>query len=256
METITIAESGEHRNLLLDDSPVGAAVQSNQHLVIHGREALLLDPGGPKTFRRAYPETLRLLGQGDLRYVFFSHQDPDVLAAANGWLVSTEAEAYISELWLRFVPHFGLDKVTAESVQAIPDEGTVLPLEDAQLWVIPAHFLHSAGNFQLYDPVTRVLYTGDLGASLGQKYREVEDFDAHLPYMRPFHQRYMAGSQALQTWVALARQLDIEVIAPQHGALFRGPELVGRFLDWCQELRCGVDLLEPYRLPPGVRREG
>ena len=46
--------------------------------------------------------------------------------------------------------------------------------------MIPAHFLHSAGNFQVYDPVSKVLYTGDLGASIGMDYMDVTDFDAHL----------------------------------------------------------------------------
>ena len=55
------------------------------------------------------------------------------------------------------------------------------------LYALQAHFLHSEGNFQVYDPVGKVLYTGDLGASLGQDYIEVGDFDEHLKYMEGFH---------------------------------------------------------------------
>jgi flavorubredoxin len=62
--------------------------------------------------------------------------------------------------------------------------------------------------------------------------------------MEGFHRRYMASGQAMRAWARMVRRFDVEVIAPQHGALFRGP-MVGQFLDWCSELPCGIDLLEP-----------
>ena len=40
----------------------------------------------------------------------------------------------------------------------------------------------------------------------------------------------------------MVRELDIEIIAPQHGAFFKGKALVERFLSWCEELSCGLDL--------------
>jgi flavorubredoxin len=50
----------------------------------------------------------------------------------------------------------------------------------------------------------------------------------------------------------MARQLDIEQIVPQHGARFVGKAMVNRFIDWIENLQCGVDLMtqDHYRLPP------
>ncbi len=42
----------------------------------------------------------------------------------------------------------------------------------------------------------------------------------------------------------MVRTLDIEMIAPQHGAMFKGKAMVNRFIDWCENLECGVDALE------------
>lgn len=71
--------------------------------------------------------------------------------------------------------------------------------------------------------------------------------------MKGFHQRYMAGSQVMKAWANMVRQLDIDIIAPQHGAIFRGPQLVNQFIDWCADLRCGVDLaVDLYKLPEGL----
>ena len=247
--SITLFDSVDHTNFWLEDLDLGEAVQANQYMIVHGREAMLLDPGGPKTFRHAYPEALSLLGHAKLTRLFLSHQDPDVVAALNPWLASTNAIAHVSRLWIRFLPHFGLDRVMSDSCHPIPDEGGVIDLDGAELVVIPAHFLHSAGNFQVYDRTSKILYSGDLGASLGVDYQEVTDFDSHLEYMLGFHERYMANASAMSRWAALARQLDIELIAPQHGACFRGRDLVTRFIDWCDGLPCGTDLLEDYAIP-------
>ncbi|PKN55894.1 MAG: MBL fold metallo-hydrolase [Deltaproteobacteria bacterium HGW-Deltaproteobacteria-14] len=246
---ITLFDGADHANIWLEDLDLGEAVQANQHMIIHGREAMLLDPGGPKTFRHAYPEALSLLGHAKITRLFLSHQDPDIVAALNPWLASTNAIAHVSRLWMRFLPHFGLDRVMAQACHPIPDEGGVLDLDGAELIVIPAHYLHSAGNFQVYDPTSKILYSGDLGASFGNDYHEVTDFDRHLEHMAGFHRRYMANATAVSRWAALARQLDIEIIAPQHGACLRGRELVARFIDWCDGLPCGTDLLEPYAMP-------
>lgn len=238
-----------HQNIMLEDLDLGHAVQANQHVIVHNGEAILLDPGGPKTFRHAYPSLLGMLKKAKLTHIFLSHQDPDIVAALNAWLTQTTARAYMSRLWVRFVPHFGLDRIMAESSVEIPDEGGVINVGGCDLLVIPAHFLHSAGNFHIYDPVSKILYTGDLGASLGQPYVWVEDFEKHRAYMDGFHQRYMGATRAMKLWAKLARQLDVEVIAPQHGALFRGKELCRQFVDWVDTLEVGVDLVKDYELP-------
>jgi len=248
-ETVLFDNHG-HRNILLEDADAGHAVQANQHLIIHDRMGMILDPGGHKVYSKTLSETDALLDGGSLAAIFFSHQDPDIIAAANGWLMTTDAYAHISDLWTRFVPHFGLDDLVVNRLRGIPDEGTILDLAGADMMVIPAHFLHSCGNFQVYDPISKILYSGDLGASLGVSYIEVPDFDAHLPFMEGFHRRYMGGNVILRAWVNMVRPLDIEILAPQHGAIFKGKEMVNRFLDWCETLECGPDVMAPkFALP-------
>jgi flavorubredoxin len=249
MASITLFSDGTHRNILLEDFGRGQAVQANQHLIVHAGAGAILDPGGHKVFTRAMAETTALMGDGDLKLIFFSHQDPDVIAAANGWLMTTDATAWISSLWVRFVPHFGLDQLVVDRLKAIPDDGMRLDLAGSELLVLPAHFLHSPGNFQIYDPVSRILYSGDLGASLGMDYQEVLDFDRHLAFMEGFHRRYMGSNKALRAWADMVASLDVELIAPQHGAYFKGREMVQRFVSWCRDLSCGLDILPPFHIP-------
>ncbi len=251
MAVTVLYDHDGHKNVLIDEGDHGLSVQANQHLIIHNERGMLLDPGGHKVYAAVLSETFAILGHSRLDYIFLSHQDPDIVAAVNGWLMTTDAVAYVSGLWQRFVPHFGLDRLVEDRLKTIPDEGMTVTLGgDLELMFLPAHFLHSAGNFQVYDPASRILYTGDLGASLGMEYQEVSDFDAHLAHMEGFHQRYMCGNAAMRLWADMVRDLDIEMIAPQHGAFFKGADMVRRFIDWAGNLRCGVDLMgDAFRLP-------
>lgn len=244
-------DNGTHRNVLLEDfSSGGLAVQSNQHVIIDGKSGMILDPGGHKIYSKVLSATMSVLGGAQLETIFLSHQDPDIVAAVNGWLMTTDAKAYVSQLWTRFVPHFGLDHLVADRLLPIPDRGMPFTLGASRVLAIPAHFLHSPGNFHIYDPLSKILYSGDLGASIGQEYVEVTDFEAHREHMEGFHRRYMASGRTLKAWVRMARPLDIDVIAPQHGALFRGKDMVTKFFDWCDGLSCGVDVMDDvYRIP-------
>lgn len=228
---------------MYSDLSSGMMVQANQHLIIDGKEAVLIDPGGHKVYTNLLSRLSLEMTPSALKYIFFSHQDPDIIAAANGWLMITDATAYLSSLWMRFIPHFGIDDYVVKRIEAIPDEGMNLELNGKELKLIPAHFLHSAGNFQVYDPTAKILYTGDLGASLGQDYGRVENFEDHVQYMEGFHKRYIPSAKALKMWVKMARTLDIEIIAPQHGAVFPERAVVEKLIDWLDTLDCGLDLM-------------
>ena len=55
----------------------------------------------------------------------------------------------------------------------------------------------------------------------------------------------------LRLWAGMVRTLDIEMIVPQHGARFVGKAMCNRFIDWVENLQCGVDLMDErnYRAP-------
>lgn len=243
-------ERDGHRNVLLPSFDVGPEIPCNPHLIIDGDEAMILDPGGHKLYAKVFSASKQVLGKATIHHMFLSHQDPDIVAAANGWLMALPTlTAWCSKLWARFVPHIGNDRLLFDRMRPIPDEGGRIVVGRSELWVIPAHFLHSAGNFHVYDPVAKILYTGDLGASLGEGYRIVADFNHHVQYMENFHRRYMGNNRALKLWLKLVRELDIEMIAPQHGALFLGKGQCDQLLNWLDTLTVGSDLFTDYVMP-------
>ena len=67
-----------------------------------------------------------------------------------------------------------------------------------------------------------------------------------IPKMKAFHQRYMCSNKVIRLWVNMVRQMDIDMIVPQHGTAFVGKEMINQFLDWIEGLECGVDLMNEY----------
>jgi flavorubredoxin len=83
------------RNILLEDfGKGGLAVQANQHLIVHDGEGMILDPGGHKIYGKVLGATRRQAGSARPAQatMFLSHQDPDIVAATNGWLMTTDAD--------------------------------------------------------------------------------------------------------------------------------------------------------------------
>lgn len=231
------------------------AVQSNQFLIVDNGTGAVIDPGGNLAFNELFLGMSRHFSPQKLSYIIASHADPDIIASLDRWLTSTPAQLVISRVWERFVPHFTKVGKTEQRLVGVPDSGGRLPLGQSELWLLPAHFLHSEGNFHFYDPISRILFTGDLGVSMmsGRTAQvPVTDLKPHLPLMEGFHKRYMVSNKVLRLWVAMARRLDISMLVPQHGAPLKGPA-IGQFFDWAESLKCGIDLFDErnYQVPTG-----
>jgi flavorubredoxin len=243
-------ETDTHKNLMFNDLSTGKMIQANQHVIVNNKETIILDPGGHKIHTKLFSALSSVVPVNTLKHLFFSHQDPDIVAAANAWLMMTDANAYLPSIWARFVAHFGVDEMAAKRVSNIPDEGMVITVGGGPLKIIPAHFLHSSGNFNVYDPVSKILYSGDIGAAPAAPYGVVEDFKGHIQYMEGFHKRYMPTGKAVKLWVNMVRTLDIDIIAPQHGAVFKSKEMANQFLGWFENLTVGADVMEKvYKIP-------
>lgn len=257
-EPIVLFDDGTHQCLCFDNLVSGEGVQTNQFLIIDHDQYMLLDPGGDLTYTPLSLELSKRIPVQDLTYIFASHQDPDIIAALDKWLLHTRARVICSRLWARFLPHLSAGYLsvshgisTFDRIIALPDRGQSLPLGQCQLKAVPAHFLHSVGNFQLYDPVSKILFSGDMGASLVDDARPVSDFAAHVPSMEGFHRRYMGGNKACRLWADMVRRMDVQMLVPQHGRPFVGRPMIDAFLDWISQLQCGMDLIGPddYALP-------
>ncbi len=253
MSTI-LYEDSNHKCVKFDGLVGEGEVPSNQFLIVHNRKGLLLDCGGYRVYKNLLGALASHLPAGAVEYIFLSHQDPDIGSGLNLWLPVCNAKVMVSSLWKKFIPAFCVRGLSEDNLFAIPDQGVRFTLNGTPLVAVAAHFLHSPGCFHLYDPVAKILFTSDLGSSI-TPHRAVidtkEDFALHVTNMRAFHNRYMGSSSAAKSWVAMVRQLDVEMIVPQHGAHIVGKPLVEAFYSWVEEEKTALDDFSEslYQLP-------
>ena len=241
MQTYKIYEDKDHQWLVFGRDPEkpNKIIDTNQYMVVTKNNALLMDPGGIELFATMLAAVIKQVSPDKLTHLFASHQDPDIISSLGLWdQALPEATLHSPWLWEGFIRHFGMDNIT---FNPIPDEGNKLTLDNTSLEFIPAHYLHSSGNFNVYDSEAKILMSGDIGAALEPIDAPlfVEDFDTHTQKMTMFHQRWMPSNRAKNDWVERVSKLDIEMLCPQHGRIFKGDD-VKRFLDWFAQLEVGI----------------
>lgn len=232
---------GPHQWIMFgrDKNKLDSIIDSNQYVVRTANRCLLLDPGGYELFAPMLAAVLHYAPVEQITDLFASHQDPDVISSLSLWdQALPHAKLYAPKIWEGFLRHYGCESI---EYAPIADNGGILKLDSVELQFIPAHYLHSSANFHVYDPEAKILMSGDIGAALEAVDAPlfVDDFEAHTEKMRYFHQRWMPSNRAKKAWIERVRKLDIDILAPQHGRMFKGDD-VKRFLDWFDALQVGI----------------
>lgn len=241
MKATTVFEQGDHKWIIFGRDPdrKNNIIDTNQHLMMSGGDAILMDPGGIELFAPMLAAVVHHVPIAGIRQLFASHQDPDIISSLGLWdQVLENTKLYAPWLWEGFIRHFGCEQI---EYVGIPDEGMEITVGKRNLQLIPAHYLHASGNYSVYDPAAKLLMSGDIGAALLEDGASmfVEGFEEHTRHMKKFHQRWMPSNSAKLIWINRVRALDIEMMSPQHGAIFRGDD-VQRFLDWFEALDVGI----------------
>jgi eukaryotic-like serine/threonine-protein kinase len=235
----------------------GSIFHSNPYLRVFrgtrqsdGRAAqynLLVDPGSSSDFAVVSAKVSSVLGtMGKLSGVFINHQDPDVGSSAQ--IISARyaphAAILCSEATWRLIMHLNLPRERFVDTDKFP-HGCRLPSGHVVV-PVPSPFCHFRGAVMLYDPTSRVLFSGDLfggltAAGASGLWADESDWTG----IRAFHQTYMPTTRAIARVIERIRKLTpaVEIIAPQHGRLLRGP-LLARFLDRLSTLPVGLDVME------------
>lgn len=250
-ETV-LYEDGAHKCVMFsleDETQEMNSLSVNQFLIVQHESAVLIDPGSGSIFGELLEAVSRHIDPHNIKYIFFSHQDPDVAGAIAEWSITTNAQLIVSQLWTRFMGHYGL--VDSSRIVSLPDHGGKIAFGNDFLQFIPAHFLHSPGNFSLYDSRSKIVFSGDIGAAILSPQnlnKRVDDFESHRPFLESFHHRYMAANIFCRAWVREVKRFEIATIAPQHGSLFQG-ETVEAFLSWFEQIDCALEHVDELYLP-------
>lgn len=216
-------------------------IGTNEYIIGSADEYIIADPGGFEVFPAVFAAISRHFDPKKIHSLFSSHQDPDIISSLSLWYqINPDIKVYTSYMWSTFIPHFGGDQNTFIK---IPDEGQIIKVGGIDLVAFPAHYLHSSGNFHLYDEKAKIFFSGDVGSALiPEKDRThifVENFDEHIKLAEGFHKRWMGSNHAKKNWIERVSKLDIDMLCPQHGLIYKGED-VQRFISWFDELKVGI----------------
>jgi flavorubredoxin len=246
MEYYKLFEDKESKIFLLKPliEDIGSLIGINILLIIEGKEAYIIDPGGVKTYNQVkdYIDKILEIENAYLNAVILTHQDPDVSSSINFFLEEYDIEVYFPRIWLRFLSHLGIEKF--ENLNPIPDNGSsIITMTGNILKTLPAHFLHSPGNIHIYHEKSKILFSGDLGAS-ETKNLFINKIEEVASSLKAFHERYIASNKALDYYINnIISNYEIELLVPQHGGIYKNNKIkeLFRFL---VNLECGVDIIE------------
>lgn len=214
---------------------------------------LIVDPGSSKDFSTVQAKVTQILGSvNKISSIFINHQDPDV-ASSVGLLLgrySPKAHVLCTEDTWRLVHYYNIPRNRFVALERFP-RGIKLPTGDVVV-PVPSPFCHFVGAMMLYDPHTRVLFSGDLFGALTEKgAKGIYADESDWPGMRAFHQIYMPTQKAVRHAIENIRALDppVEIIAPQHGRVIEG-EWVQEFMERLWDLPVGLDIMDDRNASP------
>ncbi|MDQ1265503.1 MAG: Flavoprotein [Bacteroidota bacterium] len=244
MKSEILFDNGRHKWVVFGRDPERKkeVIDTNQYVIIHDEQAILLDPGGIEIFPQVITELSKYVKTENIKAILSSHQDPDISSSLSMWFdMCSELKVYCSWLWTGFLSHFGMG--TSLKLMPIPDDGMELNIgtTNSAVYFVPAHYCHSSGNFICFDPITNFLFTGDLGAALlpdDETDMFVKNFESHIKYMELFHKRWLPSNNAKNILIKKIREINPDMLCPQHGSIFKGADTV-RFLDWLENLDVG-----------------
>lgn len=214
----------------------------------HRRFNFLIDPGSSSDFAIVSQKVSQVIGGlKNVSAIYLNHQDPDVgsitpLITAR---FARKASIVCSEDTFRLAVHQGLMKDRFIPTERARSGMIALPTGH-RVQVVPSPYCHFRGAVMLYDPTTRVLFTGDLFGGLTEKGPgRLDAIEDDWRGIRAFHQIYMPSNLALRRTIDAIRKLDPfpEVLAPQHGVIARG-DLVKEWLDRMYHLPVGLDIID------------
>ncbi len=212
-------------------------LQCHSYLIIDGEEAVLIDPGSPLNFDVVYKKVSSLIPIQNVRYIILNHQDPDICSSvplfekkgfkgeiATHWRTSVLIKYYGISSKYYLVDHNQF-KLTFSS-------GRVLDF-------IATPYLHYSGSIMVYDSKSKILFSSDLFGALSSD----KQFWANKNYieaMKAFHEHYMPSNEILSPVMELLLNLEISIIAPQHGCLIN--QDIEEAIVTLRDLECGTFL--------------
>lgn len=197
----------------------GDPFQCHPYFIENGNQSILIDPGSMIQKDQIIEKIQMVCTLEDVKYIILHHQDPDLCAAVPYLekLINRDDLQIITHSRMSvLIKHYGLKS----GYYNIDQKDFRISAGSLSLEFYTTPYCHSPGAFVTYCPRTKILFSGDLFGGLEENWQFYAD-DNYFKHIEGFHMSYMPSRDILNYSLTKIEDLDIELIAPQHGSLIR-----------------------------------
>lgn len=210
----------------------------NPYLILDGEEAVLIDSGSRDDFSTVMLKIMRTgTSPSRIKRLVYQHYDPDLCGNI------PHMEAMINSEELKIISHrennVFINYYSAKSPKlCIEKLGMKFEFSSGRrLDFIRTPYSHCPGSFITYDTKTKVLFSSDIFGSYDYNwslYTRIDENckdcidrgncpvtkkDCQIEGLCDFHKHNMTSKRALDYALERIEELDISLIAPQHGSI-------------------------------------
>jgi flavorubredoxin len=214
----------------------------NPYLIIEGNQAILIDAGSRPDFAIVMMKILQTgIAPEKIAALIYHHIDPDLCGSMSNMvdICKNPALIVLSDPDNNMFLSYYIEREKRTLLQSIAEYGMKFTFGERTVQFFNTPYAHSAGSFVTYDHKTKTLFSSDLFGSVSTQWElfielrdecyVCEDYDrcigqnkyCPLPDIFEFHKKVMPSEKALRHAMGIIRNLDIRMIAPQHGSIFK-----------------------------------
>jgi flavorubredoxin len=235
----------------------------NPYLIVSGDEAVLIDGGSRPDFPVVMTKILQTgISPEQIITLIYQHSDPDLCGSMPNMIdicKNPKLTVLTEQQSVMFVG-FYIEREQQSLLRSIDDYGFEYTFNGRTLQFFKTPYAHTAGSFATYDKKTKTLFSSDLFGSVSRKWDLYIDLEEDcytcadyehckhgkdycpIPDILAFHREVMPSERALRNAMDVFRRLDIEMIAPQHGSVFRKKKDIAFMIDKLANLKgVGID---------------
>lgn len=236
-------------------------LHSNPYLIIEGDEAVLIDGGSRPDFSTVMMKILQTgIDPNQIVRLIYHHYDPDLVGSVSNFesIIDNGKLEVISQRQNNiFIQHYSVES----KLRCINQMKNTWTFETGRtLRFINTPYAHSPGSFMTYDEKNKTLFSSDIFGAYGfhwDLYIELDELcknctshkrcplghkTCFVPGILRFHQMIMTSQKALRYALDQIKNLDIDLIVPQHGSLIKGKESIQYIVDKLYNLEdIGID---------------
>lgn len=217
--------------------------QCHPYFIDLKEESVLIDPGSMIEIETIINKVNEVSSIKNVRYIILHHQDPDLCAAVPYLedIINTKDLIIVTHSRMTFlIKHYGIKS----PFYKIDWENFELNINNYKLKFFTTPYCHSPGAFVTFDIQTKVLFSGDLFGGLEESWQFYAD-ENYFKHIEGFHIAYMPSKDILNYALRKIENLDIEIIAPQHGSIVK-KEYIKPLIEKMKEMECGLYIEKKY----------